>query len=103
MSRAMPTMPTIFPVASRSGTFEGPVRLGARERVADCADEQRRRDLPFHEVVLRSELDGLERQGFVVEPAQDNDWRDRCMLLELLEGLDAVAVGKREIAQHDID
>jgi hypothetical protein len=57
-------------------------------------------DAAFYQVILRSLLQGFNRQSLVVLPRQHDDRHVRRFFQQPAEGLGALAVGKIQIEQH---
>ena len=80
-----------------------PFGLHALHGVADGTLQDPGIDLPFDEIILRPLLDGLQREGLVVEPAQDNHRGALGTRGNLVEGINPAAVGQRKVQQNEME
>src|SRR5262249_30081689 len=75
----------------------------ALDRVANRPLEESVLRLALHEVLLRPDAHGLERDAHVAVRAENDDGRVLHGRADALDGLGPVRVGQAQIEQHDVE
>ena len=85
------------------GSLKRELPAFALDGVSHRAGEQMVVNVSFYEVVLRSEMNGFDGDGGVIDPAEDDDRKVGRAFVDADESLDPVAVRERQVEQDQTD